>query len=276
MRMTFQIEPEDIREIKVEPLDVTFKVYSEPTLYDNTFWDKVESGSYEPDTLFTLKRHVSPYVVFFDVGSAVGVMTLVAASLGAKCITYEPVPKFFTALSKNIDLNLGIKDHIVSKQSVVSNISQSTISLRDQVGHSISSIVYSENQDEVSNLVDLKKEILNYCSTLKPIIKFDIEGAEYKLLWDEELLQILQEKKAILVLAIHPGFFRPMRKHKNLFILKLAWFKFIIRNYIDNYKLYKNLISFCKVKRSNDVEVLSAHKFCMMSAAGVYEYNLYF
>jgi FkbM family methyltransferase len=276
MRMTFKIEPEDIREIKVEPLDVTFKVSSEPTLYDNTFWDKVESGSYEPDTLFTLKRHVSPHVVFFDVGSAVGVMTLVAASLGAKCISYEPVPKFFTALSKNIDLNLGIKDHIVSKQSVVSNISQSTISLRDQVGHSISSIVYSENQDEVSNLVNLKKEILEYCSTLKPIIKFDIEGAEYKLLWDEELLKILKEKKAILVLAIHPGFFRPMRKHKNLFISKLAWLKFILRNYIDNYKLYKNLISFCKVKRSNDVEVLSAHKFCMMSAAGVYEYNLYF
>lgn len=274
--MTFKIDSEDIRVIKVGPIDVTFKICSEPTLYDHTFWDKVESGSYEPDTLFTLKRHVSPHVVFFDVGSAVGVMTLVAASLGAKCVSYEPVPRFFTALSKNIDLNLEVKQQVLSKQSVVSNISQSSISLHDQVGHSISSIVYPENLDEISNLVNLKKEILKYCSTLKPIIKFDIEGAEYKLLCDEELLQILQEKKAILILAIHPGFFRPMGKHKNLFILKLSWIKFIIRNYIDNYKLYKNLISFCKVKRSNDVEVLSAHKFCIMSAVGVYEYNLYF
>ena len=87
--MTFKIDSEDIRVIKVGPIDVTFKVCSEPTLYDHTFWDKVESGSYEPDTLFTLKRHVSPHVVFFDVGSAVGVMTLVAASLGAKCISYS-------------------------------------------------------------------------------------------------------------------------------------------------------------------------------------------
>lgn len=274
--MNFKIELEDIRVIKVESIDVTFKVCSEPTLYTHSFWDRVESGSYEPDTLFTLKRHVSPNTVFFDVGAAVGVMTLVAASLGAKCISYEPVPKFFTSLSKNIDLNLKLKEQILSKQSVVSNTSQSLISLHDQVGHSISSIVYSEDLNEFSNLVDLKKEIVKYCPTLKPIIKFDIEGAEFKLLCDEELLHILQEKKAILILAIHPGFFRPVRKHKNVIIFKLAWLKFIIGNYIDNYKLYKKLISFCKVMRSNDVEVLSAHKFCMMSAAGVYEYNLYF
>ena len=276
MLVTFKIESEGSRVVKVDSVGVTFKVYSEPTLYNHTFWDKVESGSYEPDTLFTLKRHVSPYVVFFDVGAAVGVMTLVAASLGANCISYEPVPKFFTSLRKNIDLNLEVNAQILLKQSVVSNFSQSSISLRDQIGHSISSIVYTENLGEVSDIVDIKKEILENCLTLKPIVKLDIEGAEYKLLRDEELLEILQAKKAIVILAIHPGFFRPMGKHKNLFRLKLARVKFILRNYIDNYKLYKSLISFCKIKRSNDVEVLSAHKFCTMSAAGVYEYNLYF
>lgn len=264
------------RTIEINSINVSFGIYPEQTLYNEDFWDKVESGSYEPDTLFSLKRHVSSDVVFFDVGAAVGVMTLVAASLGAKCISYEPVPRFFCALRKNIDLNLGVKAQILVKPSVVSNFFQSSITLRDQIGHSISSIVYPENLDEVSDLVDLKKEISENCLTFKPVIKLDIEGAEYKLLRDETLLEILQAKKAIVILAIHPGFFRPMGKHKNLVISKLVLTKFILRNYIDNYKLYKRLISFCKVKRSNDVEVLSVHKFCTMSAVGIYEYNLYF
>ena len=274
--MALKNVPTTARTIEIGSIDISFKIYSEPTLYNYTFWDKVESGCYEPDTLFTLKRHVSPYVVFFDVGAAVGVMTLVAASLGAKCISYEPVPKFFTSLHKNIDLNLEVKAQILLKQSVVSNFSQSSISLRDQIGHSISSIVYSENSNEISDVVDIKKEILEYCSSLKPILKLDIEGAEYRLLQDKEFLEILQEKKAIIILAIHPGFFRPINQNKNLFILKLDWARFILRNYIDNYKLYKKLIGFCKIKRSNDEEVLSAHKFSVMAAAGVYEYNLYF
>ena len=112
MLVTFKVESDGSRVIKVDAIGLTFKVNSEPTLYNHTFWDKVESGSYEPDTLFTLKRHVSPYVVFFDVGAAVGVMTLVAASLGAKCISYEPVPKYFTLLRKNIDLNLKITNQM--------------------------------------------------------------------------------------------------------------------------------------------------------------------
>ena len=274
--MVFNNAATTIRTIEIGSIDVSFEIYPEQTLYNETFWDKVASGSFEPDTLFTLKRNLSQHVVFFDVGAAVGVMTLVAASFGAKCISYEPIPKYFTSLSKNIDLNLEIKNQIIIKQAIVSTFSHPATLIRDQIGHSISSIVYSENSNEISDVVDIKKEILEYCSSLKPILKLDIEGAEYRLLQDKEFLEILQEKKAIIILAIHPGFFRPINQNKNLFILKLDWARFILRNYIDNYKLYKKLIGFCKIKRSNDEEVLSAHKFSVMAAAGVYEYNLYF
>ena len=274
--MIFVNDYDNFRTIELESVNLRFKIKSESRLYDDTFWDKVESGTYEPDTLFTLKKYVNANTAFFDVGAAVGVMTLVAASLGAKCISYEPVERWFNSLKKNIDCNPKVREQIVLKQSIVSNIYKSSVALHDQVGLSISSIVYPENFGEVSSVVDLKKEILENCGVLNPVVKLDIEGAEYKLLKDKELLKILQKKSAILILAIHPGFFRPMSKRKKLLTLKLNKVVFIFRNYIDNYKLYKNLICFCTVKRSNDVEVLSAHKFCTMAAAGVYEYNLYF
>lgn len=274
--MVFDNDCDNFRTIELESINLRFKLKPDSSLYDDAFWDKVESGAYEPDTLFTLKRYVTANTAFFDVGAAAGVMTLVAASLGAKCISYEPVERWFNSLKKNIDCNPKVREQIVSKQSIVSNIEKSAVALHDQVGLSISSIVYPENLGEVSSVVDLRKEILDNCKVLYPLVKLDIEGAEYMLLRDKELLQILQEKSAIVILAIHPGFFRPMSKRKKLLTLKLNKFVFIFRNYIDNYKLYKNLVSYCTVKRSNDVEVLSAHKFCTMAAAGVYEYNLYF
>ncbi len=236
----------------------------------------MESGSFEPDTLFTLKRYISDRVVFFDVGAAAGVFTLIASKLGAKCLAYEPVPKFFTLLSENLDLNLEIKNKVLIKQSVVSNFSQPLTFLRDQVGQTVSSIVYPENFGEASNILDIKKEVLENCLNLKPIIKFDIEGAEYKILRDQAFLRILQEKRAIVILAIHPGFFRPIKKEKNIFSFKIAWIIFVLRNYIENYILFKTLSDFCTIKRSNEEEVSSALKFCTMSTAGVYEYNLYF
>lgn len=269
-------ELETIRRINLACLGIDFQIYLEPTLYDNTWWNIFESGNFEPDNLFILKKEISQKVVFFDVGAAVGAMTLIAAKLGAICIAYEPVGKWYDVLAQNVNLNIELKKQISIKKSVVSNISKPKNFLRNEVGKSISSIVYPENQDDISNLIDIKTEVLENCINEKPILKFDIEGAEYSILQDELFLRILEKKRAIIVLAIHPGFFRPIKQNTNFVIKKIAWLNFAFKNYIDNYRLYKKLNKFCKIMRCNNTLVSSAHKFCVMSAAGVYDYTLYF
>lgn len=258
--------------VEIDLIGVSFRVKHEQSLYDSNFWDRVALGSYEPDVLLALKKFVNEKTIFMDVGAAVGVMTLIAASLGSRCIAYEPISKYFLTLSENIALNPRLQGQITLQKSVVSTVNMPTVALQDLVGVSISTIVYPEDISETSNVVDLKEQINSCTQDLKLVLKFDIEGAEYKILKDSELLRILQSKRAILILAIHPGFFRPM----NILTLPISKIFFILRNYWDNYFLYKRLAKYAEISRSNGVLVNSPHKFSIMAATGVYEFICHF
>jgi len=258
--------------------NISFNVEYSSSTYDESFWDKVETGDYEPDVQFTLRRLIDSNTIFLDVGAAEGCMSLISACLGAQVIAYEPFPKYFEGLLENVRINSEFSNAIELKQVIVSNISGRT-QLSSARRKYLSSINFTDFDLELDNkvipIIDLSNEILNLSINAKIVIKIDIEGAEYLLLSDLKLLDILGTYEATLILAIHPGFFREIKKSNKL-VMKISGIIFKLRNFVDNYLLFKRLNQFAIVCRSNDVKVNSASKFAIMASVGVYEYNIYF
>ena len=205
-------------------------------------------------------------------------MSLIGASLGAQVIAYEPFESHFKALSKNVRANPEFSQRIKLNKAIISNFSGG-VDLSLASGKYLSSINYNDFDSEIDNdyipILDLANEISKYSENFKVVIKIDIEGSEYLLLSDPKLLTVLKNYDTKLILAIHPGFFRPVQKAIPAFmILQKIIFQF--RNGIDNYRLFKRLAQFATVHRSNEIKVNSASKFVVMSFAGVYEYNIHF
>ena len=267
-----------MRKIINKEIQVCFNVQYSSSTYDKIFWDKVETGDYEPDVLFTLRRLINQNTTFLDVGAAVGCMSLISACLGAQVIAYEPFPKYFEGLLENVRINPEFSNAIECKQSIVSNFSGRT-NLSLARGKQLSSINYSEIDLALEKrfipIINLSNEILKLSINAKIVIKIDIEGAEYLLLSDLKLLDILNTREATLILAIHPGFFREIKKSNKL-VMKISKIIFNLKNFVDNYLLFKRLNQFAIVCRSNDAKVNSASKFAIMASVGVYEYNIYF
>ena len=82
-----------------------FQVELKGDFYGNSFWDKIENGSYEPDTLNFLKYFVNAKTDFIDVGVANGAMSIIAALLGATVLGYEAMPGICSVANRNIELN---------------------------------------------------------------------------------------------------------------------------------------------------------------------------
>jgi len=266
-----------MRKIKIKVLNIEFQVAYSNALYSEHFWDLIEHCDYEPDVLFTLKRKLNSESVFFDVGAADGCMSLIAASLGSKVIAYEPIPRHFNALRKNIIHNDSLVELVNLKQAIVSTDSGYS-HLENAQGKYISSIVYNKEDTDNANveIVNLINEINLYAKTGDTLLKLDIEGAEYKILTDLNLLTTLKRHKVVVILAIHPGFFRPINYSKKSALFGAKKILFILRNFYDNYNLYKKLAIFGQIRRSNEVVVNSPIKFALLAACGVYEYLIHF
>lgn len=254
-----------------------FIVDSESDPYGTDYWISFTKGEYEPDTTLTLLNLLSQNSIFFDIGAATGTMTLMAASQGSKVISYEPVGKFYDALRNNLKQNPRFVELVTLKKAIIStNSGQSTLS--EAVGKSISTIVFnSENtQEEIVEEVQLFDEIhKHFIQGFKLVLKIDIEGAEYKILKDKNLLELLSKTNADVVLALHPGFFRPLGK-RNGKLWHVKHLMFVARNFVDNVFLFKLISPYARIARSNKALVSSATKFALMTAAGVLEYHLNF
>jgi FkbM family methyltransferase len=268
-----------IKAVNIKFREINFTVNEQNELYGEEFWNRVAKRNYEPDVLDLITRYVDSDTIFFDIGAGTGVYSLISASLGSTVVAYEPIFKYFRELEVNINLNINLREKIISKKAIVS-IFNDQANLSESAGKLISPIVYNQKLDQSSeptdyvSIVDLKSEVKKFVNKENFVIKLDIEGGEYKLLHDVDLLKILKLRNAKVILAIHPGFFRPVT---SVLVFKyLSKLNFMIRNYFDNYFLYLKLSKFSTCFRTNEVKVNSPHKFALISAAGVYEYLLVF
>jgi FkbM family methyltransferase len=248
--------------------------------YGAEFWNRVSSRRYEPDTVGFIEDRCDENTDFMDIGAANGAMTLIAALSGARVVSYEPDPRIHRVLEKNVSLNKSLSDLIEIKNEAISSTKGKLNFINGQDSSVLSEIVFtghdSSNAAEV-NIASLSEEISRFHpnKTRKLVIKMDIEGAEWKILRSAETLKALQEANATLLLAIHPGFYRPF-KPKLRGIDRLRYTLWQLRNFNESVEIFGVISKYANIYRTNLNPIPRQSHFATLALAGYYEFIVEF
>jgi len=256
--------------------DIFIETSGDP--YGEPFWKSIENRSYEPDTLSFIENNLTKDCIFMDIGAANGAMSLLAAQYAKQVVSYEPDPLMFSILSRNVELNQVLSKKIEVKNVGISN-SVTKIEFSERSDKSIfSSIVVGHNKKS-GQLIDVLsiKEELDFINPQKNkiVIKMDIEGAEWRILNDESVLKALKLSHATLLLAVHPGFYRPHLKLIKGFD-KISLVLWQVRNHFESIRTYKKLAPYCEIRRTNLNPVRNSRIFATLVFGGYHEFILRF
>lgn len=189
-------------------------------IYGQDFWTLINRDAYESETFDFIQRTFIPGAFFFDIGAATGCMSIYAAQLGYKVVALEPQHSVFEALTRNIALNTELHENVEAVHALVVNS-------ETQGGKEISEFFTSGASGPLEGLSASVKKISmrdlfhNVNSDVRTVFKVDIEGAEFNLLRDVQLLSELKAQNSVMYLSLHPGFLNPMRSHSKF--ARLVW-----------------------------------------------------
>lgn len=166
--------------------------------YGKAFWIEVQSGLYELNQISEILEilcHSKEIPKFIDIGSSCGLYSLIAGSLGAEVLSFEPDADQFKALLINSKLNPKFKIKAIRALIIgnaKSNLSSYALDLDNNNLNEISKI-------SVDNLFENSANFL---------IKCDIEGGEWGLLRSRKFKHKLKNLKRVdFFLSIHIGFY---------------------------------------------------------------------
>lgn len=186
--------------------DTAFKV----TAADKPdFWDKVDSGNWEPETFKVFDRFIDRDTVFLDVGAWIGSTALYAAPQAKETHAFEPDPVAFEQLQNNLraNENAAWADRVVLHPEAIAPKSGSMeMGCRNKKGDSMSSALLSDGEDSWNVKT---KALGTFVSEQglhgeKLFLKIDIEGGEYILL--PALCNFLKRENCAVFLSLHPEF----------------------------------------------------------------------
>lgn len=257
--------------------DIQFEVDDSEDHYGMEFWRTLEKQGWEPDTLDFLNREITCDTTFFDIGAANGSMCLISAALGSSVIAYEPNPTIFSVCKTNLSLNPNLDSKVLLKMAAVSNLSGV---LTFQAGSNpsvITEISVGMHEDKTTPIpiLGLGEELEKHANINgKNLIKMDIEGAEYRILNDSDTLVALSKFGVKMLLALHPGFHRPIKNYK--FMHNFRSKIFILRNFLDALSLYKKISEYADIYRTNLNPVKSKRIFALLVIANYHEFIIDF
>jgi len=248
--------------------------------YGQEYWQRIANRKYEPDTIGFIEDRCNPNVDFMDIGAANGAMTLIAASRGARVSAYEPDPRIYSVVARNIELNPKSQHLVTLHKKAISAVSGSIKFRRDEDSSVLSSIVFTGH--DVSTEVEIEKislkeeiESFHQDNSRNLILKMDIEGAEWHILRSKEILNCLRLNKATLLLAVHPGFHRPfMPKMRVLDGTRRAIWH--LQNFRESLIVFTLLNEFGNIRRTNLDRVRNRKQFATLILAGYYEFIVEF
>lgn len=245
--------------------------------YGEEFWTKISHNKWEPDTFGFISSYCDSTVHFLDVGAANGAMSLAASIAGATVTAYEPDPIIFRVLKRNIELNQKLSSRIELKHVGISSESTKIdfdISSDPEI---LTGILFRNRVFEKSiiEVLSLSEEVSRVgLGDKKIVVKMDIEGAEFKILNNLEVLKALKKYEVLLLLAIHPGFNRQYKKSKfNKKISEKMWRRSNIQESLD---MFFTIQKFANVFRTNLNPVKSKGNFASLVDAGYHEFILDF
>jgi len=254
-----------------------FSVDLRGDFYGASWWEKIENGSYEPDTMNFLRSFVDHDTDFVDVGAANGAMSLISALLGAKVLAYEAVPGIYEVAKKNIEINN--LENVIDLRNVAISNRDGVMTLSSRSNPKIlSSITFSGLQDADTEIQvkSLENAIERFHAPGRNlVVKIDIEGAEWKLLNDQCTLESFKKHKAVVLLAIHPGFHRPF-KVLPLGATKISKTLWHLHNAVECFQIFKVIHSDARILRTNFDVVRSAKRVVALMFGGCHEFILDF
>jgi FkbM family methyltransferase len=148
------------------------------------FWRRMQSGAWEPETLWVMSRLLRQGSTFYDIGAWIGPTALFAALLGARVVAFEPDPVARAALSANLALNpalpIEVRPYALAHQA-------STASLySDALGNSESSLLSASSRR--GGVVRFEPRAHIECRAFAEelaalpadsVVKIDVEGGEF-------------------------------------------------------------------------------------------------
>jgi len=129
-----------------------------------------------------IRRLVTSSDVFVDVGAHIGYFALVAAKYARHVVAFEPSPKTYSYLQRNIQLNKELASKVTAHLLGLSDHSGTATlfySPEDPGGSSLRPVEWTNTTDETVTL-----ETLDRVVSARPVafIKIDVEGAELDVL----------------------------------------------------------------------------------------------
>lgn len=169
-----------------------------------TFWDKAESGRWEPETLALIDRQVMPGTIFLDLGAWVGPTALYAAARGARVIALEADPAALAQLRRNLDVNPALARRIeVLACAVHAAEGRVTLGARRKPGDSMSSVLIAPGAATWLADTITPPALAARVGPGRLFVKLDIEGGEYELL--PSMRPLVDRPDCRVLVSFHPG-----------------------------------------------------------------------
>ena len=170
-----------------------------------TFWDKVEGGLWEPETLALIDQQIAPGTTFLDLGAWVGPTALYAAARGARVIALEADPVALDQLRRNLAVNPVLAQRIeVLARAVHATEGRVTFGARRKPGDSMSSVLIAPGAVSwVAETITPAALAARIGAGGRLFIKIDIEGGEYELL--PAMRPLLERPDCRALVSFHPG-----------------------------------------------------------------------
>jgi FkbM family methyltransferase len=149
-----------------------------------TFWDRVESGTWEPATLAALGALIVPGTVLLDIGAWVGPISLLGAGLGAPVIAVEADPAALDQLGRNLAANPALAARVSVLPKALSPVPGPVrMGARRKPGDSMSSALLAGSPANWMAEAVTPAELAGMLPGAGRVVaKIDIEGAEYAVL----------------------------------------------------------------------------------------------
>lgn len=178
----------------VEWFGATFNISSSKQgPYGQDFWMTEYERSQAQFFMRYLERF--PNAVFIDLGAGIGAYTLPALAKNQRVIAFEPEINTYQVLKKNIAINNFDQNFRIVNAAIVSEAGSNRKfggDARNQITHN-----FSKQEENFATVLNQNRFA---------IIKIDIEGAEWPLMQNRKILNILKGGEYTVILAPHIGF----------------------------------------------------------------------
>jgi FkbM family methyltransferase len=192
------------RSVRVSVLGKTFNMDLRDDAMSSTLF---ADGIWEPEETFFVGKTLQPGMAFVDVGANIGYYTVIASGIvgsAGKVFAFEPDPKNFALLQKNIDAN-GCENVIAIQKAVTASV-QSIFLYRSNNNFGDHRVYEPQGEflaGKVRSAIAIESVSLDQYfdrnRTRIDLLKMDIQGSEYEAFVGMQ--ELLERNSDIMILT---------------------------------------------------------------------------